>query len=77
MSDKMTGSGINCFISSLIIRNDSDQLNQKVQLVNTLLSKLVSDKVHLSFNISTGEGSTSAEERVSPLPIILSKLLGI
>ena len=47
LTDKITGSGINCFISSLIIRNDSDHLNQKVQSVNTLLSKLVSDKVHL------------------------------
>ena len=34
-------------MSSLIIRKDSDQLNQKVQSVNTSLSKLVSDKVHL------------------------------
>ena len=47
LTDKITGSGINCFISSLIIRNDSEHLNQKVQSVNTLLSKLVSDKVHL------------------------------
>ena len=47
LTDKITGGGINCFISSLIIRNDSDQLNQKVQSVNTLLSELVSDKVHL------------------------------
>ena len=30
LTDKITVSGINCFISSLIIRNDSDQLNQKV-----------------------------------------------
>ena len=47
LTDKITGSGINCFITSLIFCNDSDQLNQKVQSVNTLLSKLVSDKVHL------------------------------
>ena len=47
LTDKMTGNGINCFTSFLIIRNDSDQLNQKVQSVNTLLSKLVYDKVDL------------------------------
>ena len=38
LTDKITGRGINCFISSLIIRNDRDHLNQKVQSVNTLLS---------------------------------------
>ena len=38
LTDKITGRGINCFISSLVIRNDRDHLNQKVQSVNTLLS---------------------------------------
>ena len=83
LTDKITGSGINCFISSLIICNDSDQLNQKVQSVNSLLSKLVSDKVNLithdnvtNSNLNRG-GFHLSTGGMEPLPIILSKLLGI